>query len=94
MQTLQVIPEPEMSRAGSARGRTVHARFEGQASASPDAAAVLFENRRLSNACLNERANRLAHPLLRLGVERGKRSAPQSQHGSDRQRPCVTQQTA
>jgi amino acid adenylation domain-containing protein len=42
--------------------------FEENAAAAPDALAVLYGDLSLSYAALNERANRLAHHLLRLGV--------------------------
>lgn len=48
---------------------TVHARFEEQAAATPD--AVVFPNRALTYRQLNESANRLAHRLIRRGVTRG-----------------------
>jgi aspartate racemase len=48
--------------------RCIHELFEEQAERSPDAVAVLFEERRLSYRSLNERANQLARHLRRLGV--------------------------
>ena len=51
--------------------RTVHELFEERAAATPDAVALLFQDQTLSYGQLNERANRLAHHLLRLGVARG-----------------------
>jgi amino acid adenylation domain-containing protein/non-ribosomal peptide synthase protein (TIGR01720 family) len=47
---------------------SVHALFEAQADAHPDAPAVRFEDRSLSYRELDERANRLAHRLRSLGV--------------------------
>ncbi|HEX8317688.1 amino acid adenylation domain-containing protein [Longimicrobium sp.] len=46
----------------------IHERFEAQARCTPDAVAVVFENRHLTYAELNARANRLAHHLRDLGV--------------------------
>ncbi|MBW8874483.1 MAG: amino acid adenylation domain-containing protein [Acidobacteria bacterium] len=46
----------------------VHQLFERQAAATPDAPAVVCEDRRLSYAELNRLANRLAYRLRRLGV--------------------------
>ncbi len=46
----------------------VHQRFEAQAERSPDAVAVVFEERHLSYQQLNRRANQLAHYLQKLGV--------------------------
>ncbi|MFN2631811.1 MAG: amino acid adenylation domain-containing protein [Thermoanaerobaculia bacterium] len=48
--------------------KTVHGLFEEQAQESPDAQAVVFDRQRLSYRELNERANRLARFLRRLGV--------------------------
>ncbi len=46
----------------------LHERFEEQVRRSPDAVAVTYDGRFLSYRELNERANRLAHHLRRLGV--------------------------
>jgi amino acid adenylation domain-containing protein len=48
--------------------QTVHQLFEWQAAATPDEIAVSFEGQRLTYQELNERANKLAHYLLSLGV--------------------------
>jgi amino acid adenylation domain-containing protein len=68
-------PRDGVSVCGTAlaalRGPSVHELFERQADASPDATALLFEGRAISYARLNERANRLAHRLIRLGVGSG-----------------------
>jgi amino acid adenylation domain-containing protein/non-ribosomal peptide synthase protein (TIGR01720 family) len=45
-----------------------HRLFEAQAEKTPHAVAVTFRDRQLTYAELNERANRLAHHLGRLGV--------------------------
>ncbi|MGC3972487.1 MAG: LLM class flavin-dependent oxidoreductase [Pirellulales bacterium] len=47
---------------------TIHQLFEEQAARTPDAVAVSFENRSLTYAQLNRRANRLAAHLRALGV--------------------------
>ncbi|MBD2823026.1 AMP-binding protein, partial [Xenorhabdus sp. 42] len=47
----------------------IHELFEQQAARTPDAIAVLFEACALSYSELNQRANRLAHHLLTLGVQ-------------------------
>lgn len=47
---------------------TMHAAFAAQAAKTPDATALIFEDRRLSYAELDARANRIAHALMALGV--------------------------
>ncbi|MCG6576907.1 non-ribosomal peptide synthetase, partial [Pseudomonas sp. AF32] len=49
-------------------GLTLHGLFETQAKASPDAVAVVFDEQTLSYGQLNQRANRIAHRLLALGL--------------------------
>ena len=48
----------------------VHELFERQAAASPEALAVVHDDRRLSYRELDRRANQVAHHLRRLGVGR------------------------
>ena len=50
------------------REATIHALFERQVARTPDAVAVVFENRSLTYRQLNERADRLAAQLKALGV--------------------------
>src|SRR5438034_4714079 len=50
---------------------TLTSLFEAQAEKSPDATALIFGDERLSYSELNERANRLAHFLIRSGVAVG-----------------------
>jgi amino acid adenylation domain-containing protein/non-ribosomal peptide synthase protein (TIGR01720 family) len=45
--------------------------FAAQASRTPDAIALVFDDERLTYQQLDERANQLAHRLLALGVTRG-----------------------
>ncbi|MGZ8267404.1 MAG: amino acid adenylation domain-containing protein, partial [Burkholderiales bacterium] len=55
--------------AADRRDGCVHELFEDQAARSPDAVAVVFEERQLTYAELNARANRVAHHLIDLGVK-------------------------
>ena len=50
------------------RERCVHELFEEQVERTPEAAALVFGDQRLSYCELNSRANQLAHYLRRLGV--------------------------
>ncbi|HEY4050821.1 MAG TPA: amino acid adenylation domain-containing protein, partial [Acidobacteriaceae bacterium] len=49
-------------------GHCVHQLFEEQAARTPQATAVVFQDRELSYGELNRRANQLAHHLRKLGV--------------------------
>ena len=51
------------------RQLSVHQLFEEQVERVPDAIAVVYSEQQLSYRELNERANQLAHHLLRLGIE-------------------------
>jgi amino acid adenylation domain-containing protein len=46
----------------------LHERFEAVAAAQPEAVALVFDDRRLTYADLNHRANQLAHALVARGV--------------------------
>jgi aspartate racemase len=48
--------------------KCVHQLFEEQAQRRPEAIALIYENQVMTYRELNERANQLAHRLLRLGV--------------------------
>ncbi|PHM30481.1 non-ribosomal peptide synthetase [Xenorhabdus innexi] len=50
------------------RDKTFAQLFEAQAAQTPDATAVISEDRQISYGELNQRANRLAHHLIELGV--------------------------
>ncbi|QFT60479.1 Dimodular nonribosomal peptide synthase [Sulfitobacter sp. THAF37] len=50
---------------------TVHAAFEAQAARTPDATALVFEDRTFTYAALNAAANRLAHVLVSEGAGPG-----------------------
>ena len=50
------------------KDKCVHELFEEQVERTPQAVAVVYEGREVSYEELNERANRLAHYLVRMGV--------------------------
>ena len=64
----QLLEEWNATEAGYPRDLCVHELFEAQAKRSPDAVAVVFEQRQLSYGELNARANQLAHYLKARGV--------------------------
>ena len=55
--------------------RCIHELFEAQVERSPYATAVVYEDSAVSYGELNERANRLAHHLVKLGVKPDSRVA-------------------
>jgi amino acid adenylation domain-containing protein/non-ribosomal peptide synthase protein (TIGR01720 family) len=65
------------------RDETVVSLFEAQAARTPNAPAAVFDDRSLTYAELNERANRLAHHLRGLGVAQGSRVGLSAPHSSD-----------
>src|SRR6185503_10275101 len=48
--------------------KCIHEHFEAQVEKTPDAIAVVLEDQRLTFRELNNRANKLAHYLKKLGV--------------------------
>lgn len=69
------------SAAAPQANERVHQRIAAQAEATPDALAVQAGDASLSYAQLNQRANRLAHRLLALGVGPGQRVGLASRRG-------------
>lgn len=63
--------------------QTVHELFGAQVRRAPDATALVFEGVRVSYAQLNERANRLAHHLVHLGIGRGELVGVYLERGPD-----------
>ncbi|HEX6747842.1 MAG TPA: amino acid adenylation domain-containing protein, partial [Longimicrobium sp.] len=63
-----VVEEWNRTDAEHPAGSPIHRLFEEQAERTPDAVAVVHEDRSLTYAALNARANRLAHHLRALGV--------------------------
>lgn len=66
---------PPRQRLPAVDERPLHRVFEARAAHAPDAPAVTFEGETLSYAEANRRANRIAHTLRALGVQRGARVA-------------------
>jgi amino acid adenylation domain-containing protein len=64
----QVIKQWNETAVDYPREKLVHELFEEQVERTPDAVAVVFEDRQLTYAELNKKANRLAHYLQTLGV--------------------------
>jgi amino acid adenylation domain-containing protein len=65
------------------REKTIHGLFEYQAKHRPGASALIFETRTLSYAELNQRANRVAHRLISMGVKPDDRVAICAERGID-----------
>ncbi|MDH6349569.1 linear gramicidin non-ribosomal peptide synthetase LgrD [Brevibacillus sp. 1238] len=65
----QVLVEWNQTAEDYPSGLCIHQAFEQQAEKTPDAVAVAYKNRELTYAQLNERANQLAHRLIRKGVK-------------------------
>ncbi len=64
----QIVDEWNQTRTDYPRDRCVHQLFEEQAKRTPEAVAVVFEDRSLTYAQLNRRANQIANRLRRMGV--------------------------
>jgi amino acid adenylation domain-containing protein len=64
----QVVEEWNATALEYPRALCIHELFEAQVAKRPNAVALVHENRELSYAQLNARANRLAHALRALGV--------------------------
>ncbi|WP_248764351.1 MULTISPECIES: non-ribosomal peptide synthetase [unclassified Pseudomonas] len=82
--SLDVVPEAERqlllnsfnnTATAFAPAEPIHALFESQVRANPDAVALVCEDRQLSYRQLNRRANHLARQLLALGVRPDERVA-------------------
>lgn len=66
----QLLVEWNNTRTGYPRDSCIHELFEVQAGRTPDAVAVVFEDRHWTYAELNRHANKLARHLRSLGVGR------------------------
>jgi amino acid adenylation domain-containing protein len=67
-QRQQVLLGSNDIRCGYTSDLAIHQLFEAQVERTPDAIAIVFEDEQLTYRELNDRANRLAHSLLRLNV--------------------------
>lgn len=65
----QVLVEWNSTEVEYPQGQCIHHLFEEQAEKTPDAVAVMFQDRELTYQELNRRANQLAHYLQKLAVE-------------------------
>ena len=71
----QVLGHCDDSVSATAPAHCLHAPFEAHAARDPDAPALIQDGRSLSYGELNRRANRLAHHLIALGLQRDERVA-------------------
>jgi amino acid adenylation domain-containing protein len=69
----QVVEKWNRTDADFPADACVHSLFRAQAGRTPDAVAVMHDDRSLTYAELNAAANRLAHRLVERGVEAGDR---------------------
>ncbi|MEM7539192.1 MAG: condensation domain-containing protein, partial [Chloroflexota bacterium] len=65
----QIVHEWNNTAVDFGEPETIHALFEQQVERTPNATALVFENKQLTYKELNERANQLAHYLIKLGVQ-------------------------
>ncbi len=64
----QILVEWNNTKTDYPREKCIHQLFEAQVQKTPDAVAVVFEDRKLTYSELNSKANQLAHYLQELGV--------------------------
>jgi non-ribosomal peptide synthetase component F len=64
----QLLVEFNNTQTDYPQGKCIHQLFEEQVQQTPDKIAVVFEDKQLTYAELNARANQLAHYLQKLGV--------------------------
>ncbi|WP_437832128.1 amino acid adenylation domain-containing protein [Sorangium sp. So ce1153] len=68
LESRRVVKEWNATERAYPDERRVHELFEAQVERTPDAVAVIFDEKRLSYRELNQRANQVAHALRRRGV--------------------------
>ncbi|HEY2360447.1 MAG TPA: amino acid adenylation domain-containing protein [Candidatus Angelobacter sp.] len=71
----KILYEWNRTETDYAKDKCVHQLFEEQVARTPQATAVVWEDASCTYAELNQRANRLAHHLRRVGVQSGQRVA-------------------
>ncbi len=64
----QLLVEWNDTKKDFPQGQCLHGLFEAQVNSTPDAVAVVYEDKRLTYRQLNRQANQLAHHLQKLGV--------------------------
>ena len=64
----QLLVEWNDTKTEYPKDKCIHNLFEAQVERTPDAVAVVFEDQQLNYRELNNRANQLAHYLIKLGV--------------------------
>jgi amino acid adenylation domain-containing protein/thioester reductase-like protein len=67
-QLQQLLVEFNQTQTNYPQDQCIHHLFEAQVKKTPNSVAVVFEEKQLTYAELNERANQLAHYLQKLGV--------------------------
>jgi len=65
----QLLIEWNATRTDYPKHKCIHQIFEEQAARTPDAVALVCEEQQLSYQALNEKANQLAHYLIKAGVK-------------------------
>jgi len=65
----QLLVEWNNTQVDYPKDSTIHQMFEARAEQTPDAIAVVFENKQLTYKQLNQKANQVAHYLQKLGVK-------------------------
>ncbi len=65
----QLLVEWNQTQAEYPQDKVIHQLFEEQVEKTPDAIAVIFEDKKLTYQQLNEKANQLGHYLQKLGVK-------------------------
>jgi amino acid adenylation domain-containing protein len=69
IESKQMLKEWNQTQVDYPSDKCIHQMFEEQVSKTPGSIALVFENEQLTYAELNERANKLAHYLVRKGAK-------------------------